>query len=236
MLHDLDVLNTRFAGDARAAISFATSGALGEIALVSSFGAESVVLLHLVSQVAPKTPVLFIDTLMLFPETLAYQRKLAAQLPLTDIRVIQPDAATLRAEDPADDLHQSLPDTCCDVRKTQPLAQALSGFSGWITGRKRVQGGQRAKIDLFEFDSVQGQIKINPLANWDRDTLAAYIDVYDLPRHPLVAKGFPSIGCAPCTSPAGAEEDPRAGRWRGLDKTECGIHIDAGRIIRKFAS
>lgn len=236
MLHDLEVLNTRFAGDARAVLDFALSGALGDIALVSSFGADSVVLLHMVAQIAPETPVLFIDTELLFAETLAYQQQLAEQLALRDLRVIRPDPSARTARDPAGLLHLTDPDACCSLRKTQPLADALTGFAGWITGRKRMQGGQRSQMGLFEFDSVQGQIKINPLADWDRADLAAYIDSHALPRHPLVAQGYPSIGCAPCTSPASGLEDPRAGRWRGQDKTECGIHIDAGRVIRKIAS
>lgn len=236
MSRDLHSLNTRFAGDAQAALRFALSGALGDVALVSSFGADSVVLLHMVSEIAPQTPVLFIDTLMLFPETLAYQRTIAERLDLRDLRVIGPDRAAVFTEDPDALLHRADPDVCCDLRKTRPLQAALAGFAGWITGRKRVQGGLRQNIALFERDQTCGQMKINPLALWDARAVSAYIDAHDLPRHPLVAKGYPSIGCAPCTGPVGAQEDPRAGRWRGSDKSECGIHIDAGRVIRRIAS
>jgi phosphoadenosine phosphosulfate reductase len=236
MPRDLATLNARFGQDAETALRFSLSGALGEIALVSSFGADSVVLLHMVAQIAPQTPVLFIDTLMLFPETLAYQRTLAEKLALRDLRVIGPDREALFADDPDATLHRAAPDACCDLRKTRPLARALQGFDGWISGRKRMQGGERADLDLFERDTASGQTKVNPLASWDVRQIAAYIDRHDLPRHPLVAKGYASIGCAPCTGPVAAGEDPRAGRWRGQDKTECGIHIQDGRVIRRKAS
>lgn len=236
MLHELSSLNARFSGDAQAALKFSLSGALGKIALVSSFGAESVVLLHMVAQIAPQTPVVFIDTLMLFDETLAYQRDLAERFALADLRIIGPDREALFAEDPDAVLHLADQDGCCDLRKTRPLEGALQGFDGWITGRKRVQGGARATLEVFEHEPGQGQLKINPLASWHPRAIAAYIEHHALPRHPLVAKGYASIGCAPCTGPVASGEDPRAGRWRGLAKTECGIHIDQGRVIRRKAS
>ena len=208
---------------------------VGRLALVSSFGAESVVLLHLVSVIAPVTPVLFIDTLMLFPETLAYQRTLADKLPLTDVRTIRADAGMLWRDDPDGTLHQYSTDACCTLRKTVPLEQALSGFAGWITGRKRFQASTRAALDFFEVEEGK-RLKVNPLAHWGREDLEDYIVNNRLPRHPLVAKGYPSIGCAPCTSPVAAGEDPRAGRWRGQAKTECGIHFIGGKMVRAGAN
>ncbi|MCX7890517.1 MAG: phosphoadenylyl-sulfate reductase [Rhodobacteraceae bacterium] len=204
---------------------------VGNVALVSSFGAESVVLLHLVSVVAPGTPVLFIDTRMLFPETLAYQQDLARRLDLTDIRTIRASQVDLRREDPDDQLHLHSTDACCALRKVAPLEQALRGFDGWITGRKRFQGGARAALEFFEAEGEK-RLKINPLAHWGRNDIEDYIVNNRLPRHPLVARGYPSIGCMPCTSPVEAGEDPRAGRWRGTGKTECGIHIVNGRVVR----
>jgi phosphoadenosine phosphosulfate reductase len=204
---------------------------VGSLALVSSFGAESVVLLHLVSVVAPGTPVLFIDTRMLFPETLAYQQELAAKLDLTDIRTIRASQIDLKFEDPDDTLHQFNADACCNLRKVVPLERALKGFSGWITGRKRYQGDTRAEIDFFENEGDL-RLKVNPLAHWGRDDVEEYLVNNRLPRHPLVAKGYPSIGCAPCTSPVAPGEDPRAGRWRGQTKQECGIHFINGRAVR----
>jgi phosphoadenosine phosphosulfate reductase len=234
---DPPLLNARFAErSAEAVLAHALSGALGRVALVSSFGAESAVLLHMLARIDRAAPVLFIDTLMLFPETLAYQRDLAGSLGLTGVRVVRPDRRALFAADADALLHRADPDRCCDLRKSRPLAVALEGFDGWISGRKRVQGGARAALELFEHDPESGRIKVNPLASWDARALAAYIDRHDLPRHPLVARGFPSIGCAPCTGPVAPGEDPRAGRWRGQEKTECGIHVAAGRIERRQAS
>ena len=231
---DLLALNTRFADDTQGALDFALSGALGRIAMVSSFGAESVVLLHMLAQRHPDAPVLFVDTMMLFPETMAYQRDVAQALNLQDVRVIRPTREALFAHDPDSVLHLTEPDACCTLRKTQALEAALDGFDGWITGRKRSQGGERAALDLFEADGAR--IKVNPLAGWDAARLSDYIDTHHLPRHPLVARGYPSIGCAPCTGPVAPGEDPRAGRWRGREKTECGIHVRNGRVIRGNAA
>lgn len=231
------LLNACFAGQpAVAVLAHTLSGRMGRVAMVSSFGADSAVLLHMLAGIAPSTPVLFIDTLMLFPETLAYQRDLAERLGLADLRVIRPDRQALFAGDTDALLHRSNPDACCDLRKTRPLAQALSGFDGWITGRKRFQGATRVHLDLFESEPGSARIKVNPLAGWDARAVAAYLDRHALPRHPLVARGYPSIGCAPCTGPVAPGEDPRAGRWRGQEKTECGIHLVGGRIERRQAS
>ncbi len=204
---------------------------LGQVALVSSFGAESVVLLHLVSVIAPETPVLFIDTRMLFPETLDYQRKLAEELHLCDVRTIRATQPKVAFEDPDGTLHQFNPDACCAIRKVEPLERALAGFDGWITGRKRFQNADREALQFFENEG-DFRIKVNPLAHWGREDLEDYIVNNRLPRHPLVAKGFPSIGCAPCTSAVAPGEDPRSGRWRGQAKTECGIHFIDGKAVR----
>ncbi|WP_420398347.1 phosphoadenylyl-sulfate reductase [Nioella sp.] len=204
---------------------------LGRIALVSSFGAESVVLLHMVSVIDPATPVLFIDTQMLFPETLSYQQDVAAHLGLQDLRTIHASKISLLAGDPDGTLHQQNTDACCDLRKVRPMEAALAPFDSWITGRKRFQSGTRAALDFFETEG-DIRIKINPLAHWAPEDVQDYMVNNRLPRHPLVAKGYPSIGCAPCTSPVKPGEDPRAGRWRGEQKEECGIHFIDGRIVR----
>lgn len=204
---------------------------LGRVALVSSFGAESVVLLHLVSVIAPETPVLFIDTRMLFQETLDYQREVAEALHLCDLRTIRAAQPRVAFEDPDNTLHQFNTDACCHVRKVEPLERALAQFDGWITGRKRYQGTSRTTVEFFEAEN-ETRIKVNPLAHWGPEDLQDYMINNRLPRHPLVAKGFPSIGCAPCTSAVKPGEDPRAGRWRGSDKTECGIHFIDGKPVR----
>jgi phosphoadenosine phosphosulfate reductase len=193
------------------------------LALVSSFGAESAVLLHLAAQVKPDIPVLFLDTGMLFGQTLDYRRGLAAKLGLTDVRDLRPHYTDLAVADPDNKLWQTDTDACCAVRKVQPLDRALGEFDGWLTGRKRFHGGDRMSLPVVE--QADHQLKFNPLANWGKAELDAYMALHDLPAHPLVAQGFPSIGCWPCTQPVEDGEDVRAGRWKGQDKTECGIHV-----------
>ena len=208
---------------------------VGKIALVSSFGAESVVLLHMIAVMDRKTPVLFIDTEMLFAETLAYQLDLTERLHLENLRIIKADRAQVFARDNEGLLHQYDPDACCALRKTEPLQQALSGYDAWITGRKRYQGASRSDLDFFENEG-DIRIKVNPLVHWTTADLQEYIAENRLPRHPLVAKGYPSIGCAPCTTRVNDGEDPRAGRWRSLEKTECGIHFVDGKLVRKTSA
>lgn len=199
----------------------------GDIAVVSSFGAESAVLLHLVAQIDPAVPVLFLDTGKHFPETLAYRDLLAERIGLKDLRVLTPDAEQLAKRDESGLRWSYDPDGCCEIRKVAPLAKALLGFDASITGRKGFQSATRAGLPRFEIDNsdAQGRLKINPLASWDAAALAAYFAEHNLPPHPLVAEGYPSIGCSPCTTKVAAGEDPRSGRWKGWDKTECGIHV-----------
>jgi phosphoadenosine phosphosulfate reductase len=200
----------------------------GQIAAVSSFGTESAVLLHMVASADRATPVVFTDTLKMFPETLAYRDTLVARLGLLDVRVIQPDATLLAAKDPDGIRHGYDPDGCCDLRKVEPLARGLAPFEAWISGRKGFQAGTRRALPRFEVEN--GRLKLNPLADWDKAALDGYFAAYDLPRHPLEAEGYLSIGCAPCTSKVKPGEDPRAGRWRGFDKIECGIHRPVSAI------
>lgn len=200
---------------------------LGDTAVVSSFGAESAVLLHLIAQVDASTPVIFLDTLKHFPETIAYRDTLTAHLGLTDVRIIQPDADILGKKDESGLRWSYDPDGCCEIRKVIPLARALAHFDASITGRKAFQASTRAALPRFELDAsdAQGRIKFNPLVTWTSDDLQAYLATHDLPRHPLVEQGYPSIGCAPCTARVAPGEDARSGRWSGWDKTECGIHL-----------
>jgi len=193
----------------------------GRAAVVSSFGAESAVLLHLVATIDRSVPLIFVNTQKMFGETLAYRDELAERLGFTDLRVVRPDPYRLAQRD-ATGLRWSYdPDGCCEIRKVEPLRRALGGFDAWISGRKSYQLGRDA-LPRFELD--EGRLKINPLAGWSKADVDGYAAAHELPTHPLVARGFPSIGCVPCTSPVEPGEDPRAGRWRGWDKTECGIH------------
>ena len=204
----------------------------GRIALVSSFGADAIVLLHMISRIDPATPVLMLETGMLFPETLAYQEQIADLLGLADVRLIRPDATDAAMLDPDGGLHAVNSDGCCYIRKTLPLRRALTEFDASITGRKRHQASTRAALPLAEGEARTGHVKLNPLAAWSGPDVADYIGRHDLPRHPLVEKGYPSIGCAPCTTPVAQGEDPRAGRWRGQGKVECGIHFDGREWLR----
>lgn len=193
-----------------------------KLALVSSFGTESAALLKVMVDVDPGIPVVFLDTGWLFAETLAYRDTLIAALGLTDVRSIQPEEAALSRQDPDRDLWFSDPDACCRIRKVEPLARALKPFSAWINGRKRFQGGARADIPVVEGDGAK--LKFNPFANVSRDEIEAIYKTAKLPPHPLVASGYVSVGCMPCSSRGAPGEDARAGRWRGRQKTECGIH------------
>jgi phosphoadenosine phosphosulfate reductase len=196
----------------------------GKIALVSSFGTESAVLLHMVAEIDESLPVIFLDTGKLFPETLAYRDELVARLGLRDVRAIRPSGAQLAAYDPDNRLWEKDTDLCCAIRKTNPLDEALVGFEAWITGRKRSQSGTRANMKLVE-TGADGRITVNPLAFWSEEQIEAYFDEYDLPHHPLQAEGYTSIGCATCTHKPLPGEDKRSGRWAGKAKTECGIHM-----------
>ena len=192
------------------------------LALVSSFGTESAALLKVMADVDPAIPVIFLDTGGLFEETLAYRDTLIATLGLRDVRSIKPLDETLTAADPDRELWFSDPDACCRIRKVEPLARALKPFSAWINGRKRFQGGTRAEIPVVEQDGAK--LKFNPFANVSREEIEAIYKLANLPPHPLVASGYQSVGCMPCSSRTAADEDARAGRWRGQAKTECGIH------------
>lgn len=219
-----DRLNAQYADAGAAAIlTAALDPELGlETAAISSFGAESAALLHLIAEEKPDLPVVFLETGQHFFQTLQYRSKLTAKLGLSDVRLVTPDVAEKAALDARDTLWRTDADACCDLRKTRPLARATTGFTALITGRKRYQNDVRA--DLKPFEVLDGVLRINPLANWTAQTVEAHLLAHDLPRHPLVAEGYKSIGCHTCTRPVQDGEDERAGRWAGQDKTECGIH------------
>lgn len=208
---------------AEAVVARAIEEFRGRIALVSSFGAEAAALLHIVAKVDRTTPVVFLETGKHFAQTISYREDLARMLGLTDVRDIRPNPEEAAGEDPKGDLWRRDNDACCALRKVRPLAGALSDFDAWFTGRKRVHGGLRAYMPLVE--AAPPHIKINPLARWSGEDVEAYAQAHGLPPHPLVEQGFPSIGCWPCTAPTAKGDDARAGRWRGLGKTECGIHL-----------
>ena len=195
--------------------------------LASSLGADSAVLLHMVSKIEPNLPIIFLDTGKHFRETLAYRDMLIDDLGLTNFQNIRPDPAEVKAQDPKGDLNQSAPDACCDLRKVRPLDRVIRQYDARITGRKRYQTPQRADMPILELGG--DQVKINPLAYWSAKDVTAYMRRHDLTPHPMLALGYLSIGCQPCTTRVSEGEDPRAGRWRHSDKTECGIHFIDGK-------
>jgi len=195
----------------------------GRVAVACSFGTEGAALLHLVASVDTATPVLFIDTGRHFEETLNYRDALAAYFRLTDVRSIGPTPEETARLDPDQTRATWDPGGCCAFRKVVPLKKALDGFDAWITGLMPFQARTRGALTLLEADGPR--VKVNPLASWTEQDLDSYDRDHGLPSHPLVAQGYLSIGCAPCTTPVKPGEDVRAGRWRGQEKTECGIHL-----------
>ncbi len=234
-VEDAAALNARFAGTSSEDVLRAVliDGVAGRIALVSSFGAESAVLLHMASRIDPAAPVLFLETGKHFPETLAYRDLLVERLGLTNVIDLRPDPAALAAKDESGLRWSYDPDGCCEVRKVQPLARGLADYDSSITGRKAFQAVTRANLPVFELDTsdAAGRLKVNPLIGMTKTDLDAYMAAQALPPHPLVNEGYPSIGCSPCTSKVAPGEDPRSGRWKGWDKTECGIHVPTGPEI-----
>lgn len=199
----------------------------GKIALVSSFGTEAALLLSLVSQVNKATPVIFLDTLKHFPETLEYRDELIAKLGLTDVRIIKPEPSAIKAADPNEDLAKRNPDACCYLRKVVPLEEALHDFDAWINGRKRIHGGMRTALPTLEHDDRR--IKVNAIADWTQDMIDEEWKKQGLPEHPMVQWGYTSVGCMPCTSLPKPGEGKRSGRWAEFDKQECGIHSLDGK-------
>lgn len=195
----------------------------GEIAAVSSFGSDSAVLLRMIANVDRDLPVLFLDTGKHFEETIGYRDALAVDFGLRNIKIVKPLERALAEKDPDGTLHQRDTDACCDVRKVEPMARGVAPYSAWFTGRKRFQSQTRTQLQVFE--AVGERIRINPLASWTTSDLADYMRKHALRANPLVAYGYLSIGCFPCTQPVKPGEDARSGRWAGQAKTECGIHL-----------
>jgi len=194
------------------------------VAFATGFGAEGCVIVDLIARHRLAIEVFTLDTSVLFPETYALWRRLEERYGLT-IRAVRP-AITLneQAAQHGDSLWQRDPDRCCALRKLEPLRQALSGLDAWVTAIRREQTPARASARVVEWDERFGLVKLNPLASWTHDEVWGYLTAQHVPVNALHARGYPSIGCEPCTSPVVPGEDPRAGRWRGARKTECGLH------------
>lgn len=218
----VDALNEKYNGTNSFMMLSELVNDFPDLALVSSFGAESAVLLHLISQVSTEIPVIFIDTGKLFKQTLDYKTTLEKEFGLNNIQIFKPKQELLKENDLNGDLNKKEPNLCCFTRKVEPLSRALINSSIWISGRKKFQSSSRSTLALFELEDMR--LKVNPLANWSQADVYAYFKEHQLPAHPLVKEGYLSIGCAPCTTAVKPGEDKRSGRWRGQVKSECGIH------------
>lgn len=201
-----------------------------DLVLATGFGPEGVVLMHQLAEVAPQATVFYLDTSLLFPETYALRDALMARLRLNFVQVKSRLTLDTQAHLHGPELWAHNPDLCCRLRKVEPLRQFLANYRAWITGIRRDQTRHRAKAGLVEWDAANELVKLNPLGNWTSEDVWAYIQANDLPTNALHAQGYPSIGCWPCTQPVQAGEDPRAGRWRGRTKTECGIHLSIPQL------
>ena len=192
--------------------------------LIVAASMQDVVLPHLLAQLIPGVEVLFLETGYHFPETLLTRDVAARSLPITVIEALPRQSVAEQDAEYGEKLHDRDPNLCCLLRKVEPLARSLEGRAAWVTGVRRVESPTRADAPILSWDDTHDLVKINPLVAWSDEDVEAYQVEHDLPRNPLVAQGFASIGCAPCTRRVAPGEDPRAGRWSGNDKTECGIH------------
>lgn len=209
----------------RDVLQFAYSMFSPNITLASSFGMEDVLLIHYAAQVADRPDVFCLNTDLLFPETMALIESIQSRYALT-YRDIRPKLTLAeQSAQHGEKLWENNPDACCGIRKVEPLARALGGYTAWITGIRRDQTPNRANAQWIEWDPKFNLIKVNPLVTWTADEVRHVVQSLDIPYNPLHDQGYPSIGCWPCTRPVKAGEDPRAGRWAQFDKTECGLHL-----------
>ena len=179
---------------------------------------------HLASRVIPGVNVVFLDTGYHFAETIGTRDWITSALPITLVNVTPPQTVAEQDLSFGAKLHDRDPDLCCEMRKVTPLAQALAGYAAWGSGVRRDESPTRAGTKLVDWDAKRGMVKVNPLAAWTQDHVDAYIVEHQVPVNPLAEIGYASIGCAPCTRPVAPGDDPRAGRWAGRGKTECGLH------------
>ena len=195
-----------------------------EAVMATGFGPSGIALMHMVTQVHPEACIFYLDTDLLFSETHELKRALGRRLGVRFTRVHSGISLQEQAAHEGENLWRSNPDRCCFLRKVLPLREFLRGRPAWITGIRRDQTPTRANAGIVEWDAQNELVKINPLVAWTKADIWRYLEMYDLPYNPLHDRGYPSVGCIPCTNPVADGEDARAGRWRGHEKLECGIH------------
>jgi phosphoadenosine phosphosulfate reductase len=208
-------------------VAYALERYASRIVLACSFGAEDVALLDMIHRINPRTPLFYLDTDFLFPETIEVKNRLIARYGLEPAQLIQVKSL-LTPDEQAERYGPALwsrdPDRCCELRKIEPLARILSCYKAWVTGIRRDQAPTRAKAGLIEWDRKFNLVKVNPLAKWTSEEVWTYIRIHDIPYNILHDRNYPSIGCTHCTAPVLPGEDPRSGRWKNSSKTECGLH------------
>lgn len=226
---NLDALNRRFeSAHPRDILRWGLTLYGDDIVLATGFGPSGVVLMHMVSQLRPDTPVFYLHTSLLFEETLELRDKLIERLGLRFTAVYPALSLRRQAQEHGSDLWESDANACCAIRKVDPLRRYLRDKKAWIAGIRRDQGPTRASAPIVHWDHANQLVKLNPLANWNRSQVWKYISAHELPYNDLHDRGYPSVGCLPCTQPVhGLVTDERAGRWAGTAKTECGIHVGA---------
>ena len=195
------------------------------LVMATGFGPEGIVILHIVQQAAPGTQVFYLDTGLLFPETYQLRDQLEQHFGIQFTRIATPLSVQQQNKQIGPELWASQPDQCCRIRKVEPLRAFLKDKKAWITGIRRSQTGHRANAQPIEWDKTNELVKVNPLLNWTQEQVWTYIHLFELPYNVLHTRGYPSIGCAPCTRPVAEGADPRSGRWVGHKKVECGIHL-----------
>lgn len=205
------------------------------ICLATSFGPQSIVLMHLIARIRPETTIFYLDTELLFPDTYDLRDALRDRLGVSFVRVTSHLSVERQAELHGAELWSRAPDRCCELRKVLPLRRFLADKDAWITGLRRASGPSRSAARRVEWDARNELVKVNPLVAWSTDDVWSYLRANDLPFNPLHERGYPSIGCRPCTRPVRPGEDPRSGRWPGFAKTECGIHYDSAATGRRRA-
>jgi len=224
---DLAALSERFAGAApEDVLAWAGQQYSRDLSLACSFGGPSgMVLLDMVAQLGLELEVFYLDTELLFPETYALRDEVVRRYGITPVAYRSRLSLDQQAAEHGDELWRRDPDRCCYLRKVAPNEQALRGKRAWISGIRRDQTDTRAVLDVVQWDETFGLVKICPLANWTEEQVWDYVREHDVPVNELHAKGYPSIGCMPCTRPVMPGESLRAGRWPGMPKTECGLHL-----------
>ena len=230
----IETLQAKFEdSNPQAVLKWASDTYGDQFVVVTSFQPTGIVTVHMLSEIAPKTSVYTLDTGLLFDETYTLINQLEAQLKLKLTRITAELSVQQQAEKHGDELWKRDPDDCCNRRKTIPLRHALKGFSAWATGLRRDQSEKRANTPIISWDSRYNMIKLCPFATWTEAMIWTYIHAYELPYNDLHDKGYPTIGCYPCTKTVLDGEDPRSGRWSNHTKTECGIHFDTTHSTEK---